>query len=101
MSAQLGRDIGAKEMFLRILAGAAALAAPAVASASVIHLDSPKGGDKLLAQEAEHGRGPPAQGLWTRTTVTVDPKTGSKTTITIVANRPVADPPTKAALKQP
>jgi len=88
-------------MFLRVLTAAAALAAPAVASATVIHLDSPKDGDKVLAREAEQGRGPPAEGLWTRTTVTVDPKTGAKTTITIVANRPVADPSPKAELKQP
>lgn len=88
-------------MFLRVLAAAAALAAPAVASASVIHLDSPKDGDKLLARDAEQGRGPPAQGLWTRTTVTVDPKTGAKTTITIVASHPVPNPPSKAELKQP
>lgn len=86
-------------MFLRVLA--AALAAPAVASASVIHLDSPKDGDKLLARDVEQGRGPPAQGLWTRTTVTVDPKTGAKTTITIVASHPVPNPPPKAELKQP
>ena len=88
-------------MFLRLLAAVAALAAPAVASATVIHLDSPKDGDKILAQEAAQGRGPPAQGLWTRTTVTIDPKTGAKTTITIVASHPVPNPPPKAALKQP
>ena len=49
----------------------------------------------MLAQEAAQGRGPPAQGLWTHTTVTVDPKTGAKTTITIVASHPVPNPPPK------
>ena len=89
-------------MFLRALAVAAALlASPTAASAVVIHLDSPKDGDKVLAREAEQGRGPPAQGLWTNTVVTVDPKTGAKTTITIVANHPVPDPPAKATVRQP
>lgn len=88
-------------MFLRVLTAAAALAAPAVASETVIHLDSPKDGDKVLAREAEQGRGPPAQGLWTKTSVTVDSKTGAKTTITIVANHPVPNPLAKATLKQP
>ena len=82
-------------MFVRALCVAAALAGAGAASANVIHLDSPKNGDKVLAQEAAQGRGPPAQGLWTRTTVTVDPKTGAKTTITIVASHPVPNPPPK------
>ena len=82
-------------MFLRALTVAAVLAAPAAASAGVIHLNSPTDGDKVLAREAAQGRGPPAQGLWTRTTVTVDPKTGAKTTITIIASHPVPDPPPK------
>lgn len=82
-------------MFLRALTVAAALAAAGVASANIIHLDSPKNGDKLLAQDAAQGRGPPAQGLWTRTTVTVDPKTGAKTTISIIASHPVPNPPPK------
>jgi hypothetical protein len=85
-----------RRVFLPITA-AAALAAPAVAS-MVIHLDSPKDGDKVLAREAEQGRGPPAQGLWTNAVVTVDPKSGAKTTITIVANHPVPDPPAKATV---
>ena len=82
-------------MFLRVAVAAALLAVPAVASATIIHLDSPKNGDKILAQEAEAGHGPPAHGLWTRTTVTVDPRTGAKTTITIVASHPVPNPPPK------
>ena len=83
-------------MFLRICIAAAALAAPSLASAApVILLSSPANGDKLLAQEAQNGHGPPAQGLWTRTTVTVDPKTGSKTTVTIVASHPIPDPQPK------
>jgi hypothetical protein len=84
-------------MFLRILIAAALLAAPGAAGAQpVIHLNSPTGGDKILAQLAQSGHGPPAHGLWTRTTVTVDPKTGAKTTVTIIASPPVPDPPLKA-----
>lgn len=74
------------------LSSGAASAAPAPA---VIHLNSPTNGDKVLAQEAEKGKGPPANGLWTRTTVSIDPKTGAKTTVTIVASHPVPDPPTQ------
>jgi hypothetical protein len=97
----VARAIGARLMFLRVMTAAAALAASAVASATVIHLDSPRDGDKVLARDAEQGRGPPAEGLWIRTAVTVDAKTGAKTTTTIIANHPVPDQPSKAALKQP
>jgi hypothetical protein len=87
-------------MFLRTLTVAGLLAAPGLALAQpetkVIRLDSPGGADKLLAQEAENGHGPPAQGLWTKTTVSVDPKTGAKTTLTIVASHPVPNPPPKS-----
>jgi hypothetical protein len=87
-------------MNYRICIAAAALAVSAAlssgaasAATAVIHLNSPTNGDKVLAQEAEKGKGPPAQGLWTRTTVSVDPKTGAKTTVTIIASHPVPDPP--------
>jgi hypothetical protein len=84
-------------MIYRACIAAAALAVAATASAApaVIRLNSPTDGDKVLAQEAEKGKGPPAQGLWTRTTVSVDPKTGAKTTVTIVASHPVPNPPPK------
>ena len=84
---------------IRILAAAAAAAAllaPALASADApIRLNSPTNGDKVLGQEAQNGHGPPAEGLWTHKTVTVDPKTGAKTTITIVASHPIPNPPSK------
>jgi hypothetical protein len=86
-------------MFLRTLTAAALIAAPGLALAQpaskVIRLDSPTNGDKVLAQDVLTGKGPPASGLWTHTTVTVDPRTGAKTTITIVASHPVPDPPPK------
>jgi hypothetical protein len=97
----MGALVMFRRVFFSILGSAAALAAPVVASATVIHLNSPKDGDKLLARESAQGRGPPAQGLWTNTVVTVDPKTGAKTTTTIVANHPVPDPPRKATVRQP
>jgi hypothetical protein len=84
-------------MFHRVCIAFAAIAVSGAASAApaIIHLNSPTNGDKVLANEAEKGKGPPAQGLWTRTTVTVDPKTGAKTTVTIVASHPIPNPPPK------
>ena len=59
-----------KHKLLAAGVAAAALSAPALAFAGApILLNSPTNGDKLLAQEAQNGRGPPAQGLWTHTPV--------------------------------
>jgi hypothetical protein len=78
---------------------AAAVAAPALADPAASSkpvkstpISGPTNGDKLLAQDAKAGSGPPpAGGLWTRRRVHVDPETGAQTTTVIVASHPFPD----------
>ena len=71
MRARVARDLGACVMFLR---RPERCSRPGCAGGRFggRHPSRflPKDGDKVLAQEAAQGRGPPAQGLWTHTTVT-------------------------------
>ncbi len=80
-----------------LVAAAPALADPAASSRPVrpTPISGPTNGDKLLAQDARRGNGPPPGRLWTRRRVHIDPKTGARTTTVIVANHPVPDPKPK------